>query len=72
MEQYRSGHNEPDSKSGSPKGPVGSNPTCSAKSLFINSFDSVSIKKILNFKTKNKYTISLKNNIMLKDKGEEK
>ena len=31
MEQYRSGHNEPDSKSGSPKGPVGSNPTCSAK-----------------------------------------
>ena len=72
MEQYRSGHNEPDSKSGRPKGPVGSNPTCSAKILFINSFDSVSIKKILNFKTKNKYTISLKNNIMLKDKGEEK
>ena len=72
MEQYRSGHNEADSKSVSLSRPVGSNPTCSAKILFINSFDSVSIKKILNFKTKNKYTISLKNNIMLKDKGEEK
>ena len=31
MEQYRSGHNEADSKSVSPSGPVGSNPTCSAK-----------------------------------------
>ena len=36
MEQYRSGHNEPDSKSGSPKGPVGSNPTCSAKISNVN------------------------------------
>lgn len=32
MEQYRSGHNEADSKSVSPSGPVGSNPTCSARS----------------------------------------
>ncbi len=30
METYRSGHNEPDSKSGSPQGLVGSNPTVSA------------------------------------------
>lgn len=30
MERYRSGHNGPDSKSGSPKGLVGSNPTLSA------------------------------------------
>ena len=29
MEAYRSGHNEPDSKSGSPPGLVGSNPTVS-------------------------------------------
>lgn len=31
MEQYRSGHNEADSKSVSLSRPVGSNPTCSAK-----------------------------------------
>ncbi len=31
MEVYRSGHNGPDSKSGSPHGLVGSNPTASAK-----------------------------------------
>ena len=31
MEAYRSGHNGPDSKSGSPHGLVGSNPTASAK-----------------------------------------
>ena len=31
MEAYRSGHNGPDSKSGSPQGLVGSNPTASAK-----------------------------------------
>ena len=31
METYRSGHNEPDSKSGSPQGLVGSNPTVSAR-----------------------------------------
>ena len=31
-ERYRSGHNGPDSKSGSPQGLVGSNPTRSAKS----------------------------------------
>ena len=31
MESYRSGHNEPDSKSGRPQGLVGSNPTLSAK-----------------------------------------
>ncbi len=31
MERYRSGHNGPDSKSGSPQGLVGSNPTRSAK-----------------------------------------
>ena len=31
MERYRSGHNEPDSKSGVPHGTVGSNPTLSAK-----------------------------------------
>ena len=30
MEAYRSGHNGPDSKSGSPQGLVGSNPTASA------------------------------------------
>ena len=30
---YRSGHNGPDSKSGSPQGLVGSNPTASAKAL---------------------------------------
>ena len=30
-ESYRSGHNEPDSKSGVPHGTVGSNPTLSAK-----------------------------------------
>ena len=30
-ERYRSGHNGPDSKSGSPQGLVGSNPTRSAK-----------------------------------------
>ena len=30
METYRSGHNGPDSKSGSLKGLVGSNPTVSA------------------------------------------
>lgn len=30
MEAYRSGHNGPDSKSGSPHGLVGSNPTASA------------------------------------------
>ena len=30
-EAYRSGHNGPDSKSGSPHGLVGSNPTASAK-----------------------------------------
>ena len=30
METYRSGHNGPDSKSGSPHGLVGSNPTRSA------------------------------------------
>ena len=30
MEAYRSGHNEPDSKSGCPQGHVGSNPTASA------------------------------------------
>ena len=29
MESYRSGHNEPDSKSGSPKGLEGSNPSLS-------------------------------------------
>ena len=33
METYRSGHNEPDSKSGSPQGLVGSNPTVSARGL---------------------------------------
>ena len=32
MEEYRSGHNGPDSKSGYPQGYVGSNPTSSAKS----------------------------------------
>ena len=32
-EVYRSGHNGPDSKSGSPHGLVGSNPTASAKKL---------------------------------------
>ncbi len=31
MEAYRSGHNGPDSKSGSPHGLVGSNPTASAR-----------------------------------------
>ena len=31
MEEYRSGHNGPHSKCGSPKGLVGSNPTSSAK-----------------------------------------
>ena len=31
MEQYRSGHNEADSKSVSLSRPVGSNPTCSAR-----------------------------------------
>ncbi len=30
MEEYRSGHNGPHSKCGSPKGLVGSNPTSSA------------------------------------------
>ena len=30
MDRYRSGHNGPDSKSGSPHGLVGSNPTLSA------------------------------------------
>ena len=30
LEVYRSGHNGPDSKSGSPQGLVGSNPTASA------------------------------------------
>lgn len=34
MEEYRSGHNEPDSKSGVRKRTVGSNPTSSAMSLF--------------------------------------
>lgn len=34
MEQYRSGHNEPDSKSGCPHGHVSSNLTASAMSLF--------------------------------------
>ena len=33
MESYRSGHNEPDSKSGSPKGLEGSNPSLSAPKL---------------------------------------
>ena len=32
MDRYRSGHNGPDSKSGSPHGLVGSNPTLSATS----------------------------------------
>ena len=31
LETYRSGHNGPDSKSGSPQGLVGSNPTASAR-----------------------------------------
>ena len=35
MESYRSGHNEPDSKSGSPKGLEGSNPSLSAQSRMI-------------------------------------
>lgn len=34
MEAYRSGHNEPDSKSGCPHGHVSSNLTASAMSLF--------------------------------------
>ena len=33
MERYRSGHNGPDSKSGSPQGLVGSNPTRSASEM---------------------------------------
>ena len=38
MEAYRSGHNGPDSKSGSPHGLVGSNPTASANSLLPKRF----------------------------------
>ena len=34
MEAYRSGHNEPDSKSGCPHGHVSSNLTASARGLF--------------------------------------
>ena len=41
-ERYRSGHNGPDSKSGSPQGLVGSNPTRSATEKGI-------IRKILSF-----------------------
>ena len=36
-EAYRSGHNGPDSKSGSPHGLVGSNPTASAKKAYTKS-----------------------------------
>ena len=36
MEAYRSGHNGPDSKSGSPQGLVGSNPTASATRLSLD------------------------------------
>jgi hypothetical protein len=36
MEAYRSGHNGPDSKSGSPQGLVGSNPTASASRLSLH------------------------------------
>ena len=35
MESYRSGHNEPDSKSGSPKGLEGSNPSLSVQNCMI-------------------------------------
>lgn len=45
METYRSGHNGPDSKSGSLKGLVGSNPTVSAIILLIR-LDIRSVKKI--------------------------
>ena len=38
MEAYRSGHNGPDSKSGSLHGLVGSNPTASAKPFEIIDF----------------------------------
>ena len=44
MERYRSGHNGPDSKSGSPHGLVGSNPTRSAMServLLVPIFDCI-------------------------------
>ena len=37
MEVYRSGHNGPDSKSGSPHGLVGSNPTASVTKTLENS-----------------------------------
>ena len=36
MDVYRSGHNGPDSKSGSPHGLVGSNPTASATKETLN------------------------------------
>ena len=45
MEQYRSGHNEADSKSVSPSGPVGSNPTCSAKKSILQGCFFIYMKK---------------------------
>ena len=39
MEAYRSGHNEPDSKSGVPQGTVGSNPTASANASVLMGFE---------------------------------
>ena len=49
MEQYRSGHNEADSKSVSLSRPVGSNPTCSAKrnALCLFQAKSVSFRLLL-------------------------